>query len=60
MDVEAARLERGNHVIGAVGLILFAVGIPLYGRIADLYSLRRVFSLGLLVLAIHRRARSPP
>jgi MFS transporter, DHA2 family, metal-tetracycline-proton antiporter len=33
-------------------LLVFAVGIPLYGRIADLYSLRRVFSLGLLVLAI--------
>jgi hypothetical protein len=32
-------------------LLVFAVGIPLYGRIADLYSLRRVFSLGLLVLA---------
>jgi DHA2 family metal-tetracycline-proton antiporter-like MFS transporter len=33
-------------------LLVFAVGIPLYGRIADLYSLRRVFSLGLLVLAV--------
>ena len=33
-------------------LLVFAVGIPLYGRIADMYSLRRVFSLGLLVLAV--------
>ena len=32
-------------------LLVFAVGIPLYGRIADLYSLRVVFSTGLLVLA---------
>lgn len=33
-------------------LLVFAVGIPLYGRIADLYSLRRTFSLGLLGLAV--------
>lgn len=32
-------------------LLIFAVGIPLYGRIADLYSLRVVFSTGLVVLA---------
>lgn len=32
-------------------LLVFAVGIPLYGRIADLYSLRFVFAAGLLVLA---------
>nr|MBA3792451.1 MFS transporter [Rubrobacter sp.] len=32
-------------------LLIFAVGIPLYGRIADLYSLRIVFSTGLVVLA---------
>jgi DHA2 family metal-tetracycline-proton antiporter-like MFS transporter len=32
-------------------LLVFAVGIPLYGRIADLYSLRRVFAVGLTVLA---------
>jgi DHA2 family metal-tetracycline-proton antiporter-like MFS transporter len=32
-------------------LLVFAVGIPLYGRIADLYSLRLVFSTGLVVLA---------
>ena len=32
-------------------LLVFAVGIPLYGRVSDLYSLRRTFSLGLLGLA---------
>src|ERR671916_937547 len=32
-------------------LLVFAVGIPLYGRISDLYSLRRTFSLGILGLA---------
>ncbi|HET7273191.1 MAG TPA: MFS transporter [Rubrobacter sp.] len=33
-------------------LLVFAVGIPLYGRIADLYSLRRVFAVGLVVFAV--------
>lgn len=32
-------------------LLVFAVGIPLYGRIADLYSLGRTFAAGLAVLA---------
>ena len=32
-------------------LLVFAVGIPLYGRVSDLYSLRRTFSFGLLGLA---------
>ncbi len=32
-------------------LLVFAVGVPLYGRVADLYSLRRVFSIGLVLLA---------
>jgi MFS transporter, DHA2 family, metal-tetracycline-proton antiporter len=32
-------------------MLVFAVGIPLYGRIADLYSLRRTFAVGLAVLA---------
>lgn len=30
-------------------LLVFAVGIPLYGRLADVYSLRKSFSFGLLV-----------
>ena len=32
-------------------LLVFAVGIPLYGRVADLYSLRRTFVVGLVFLA---------
>jgi len=32
-------------------LLVFAVGIPLYGRVADLYSLRRTFAVGLAFLA---------
>ena len=33
-------------------LLVFAVGVPLYGRISDFFSLRRLFSLGLLVFAL--------
>ena len=33
-------------------MLVFAVGIPLYGRIADLYSLRRTFAVGLAVLGV--------
>lgn len=32
-------------------LLVFAVGIPLYGRVADLHSPRRVFCMGLALLA---------
>ena len=32
-------------------LLVFAVGIPLYGRISDLFSLRRTFCFGLIVFA---------
>jgi MFS transporter, DHA2 family, metal-tetracycline-proton antiporter len=32
-------------------LLTYAVGIPLYGRAADVFSLRRAFSLGLMVFA---------
>ena len=32
-------------------MLVFAVGVPLYGRISDLFSLRRLFVLGLLVFA---------
>src|SRR3954451_2506923 len=32
-------------------LLVYAVGIPLYGRISDLFSLKWIFSLGLLVFA---------
>ncbi len=33
-------------------LLTYAVGIPLYGRAADVFSLRRAFSLGLMVFAL--------
>ena len=33
-------------------LLVYAVGIPLYGRVSDLFSLRTTFTLGLLVFAI--------
>jgi MFS transporter, DHA2 family, metal-tetracycline-proton antiporter len=32
-------------------LLAFAVGIPLYGRVADVFSIRRAFTVGLLVFA---------
>lgn len=32
-------------------LLVFAVGIPLYGRLADVYSLRKAFSFGLVGFA---------
>ena len=32
-------------------LLVYAVGIPLYGRVSDLFSLKWTFSLGLLVFA---------
>src|ERR687889_1104885 len=32
-------------------LLVFAVGIPLYGRLADVYSLRKAFSVGLVGFA---------
>ena len=32
-------------------MLVFAVGVPLYGRVADMYSLRRLFTAGLLVFA---------
>ena len=33
-------------------LLVYAVGIPLYGRVSDLFSLKRTFVLGLAVFAI--------
>lgn len=32
-------------------LLVFAVGVPLYGRVSDFFSLRRLFTAGLLVFA---------
>jgi DHA2 family metal-tetracycline-proton antiporter-like MFS transporter/DHA2 family florfenicol/chloramphenicol resistance protein-like MFS transporter len=33
-------------------LLVYAVGIPLYGRVSDLFSLRTTFTLGLLAFAV--------
>jgi DHA2 family metal-tetracycline-proton antiporter-like MFS transporter len=33
-------------------LLTYAVGIPLYGRVSDVFSLRNAFSLGLVVFAV--------
>ncbi len=33
-------------------LLVYAVGIPLYGRVSDLFSLRTTFTLGLLTFAV--------
>ena len=33
-------------------LLLYAIGIPLYGRASDVFSLRRAFALGLVVFAL--------
>jgi DHA2 family metal-tetracycline-proton antiporter-like MFS transporter len=49
-DVYGATQGQVGWVITGY-LLVFAVGIPLYGRIADLYSLRRTFAVGLAFLA---------
>lgn len=33
-------------------LLVYAVGIPLYGRVSDLFSLRSTFTLGLVTFAV--------
>lgn len=48
-DYGVSQSQAGWIITGY--LLVFAVGIPLYGRIADLYSLRFVFATGLVVLA---------
>ena len=48
-DYGASQGQVGWVITGY--LLIFAVGIPLYGRVADLYSLRKTFTLGLLGLA---------
>ncbi len=47
-DYGASQGQVGWVITGY--LLVFAVGIPLYGRVADLYSLRKTFTLGLLGL----------
>ena len=49
-DYGATQGQAGWVITGY--LLIFAVGIPLYGRIADLYSLRHTFALGLFLLAL--------
>ncbi|HKH10842.1 MAG TPA: MFS transporter [Rubrobacter sp.] len=48
-DYGATQGQAGWVITGY--LLVFAVGIPLYGRVADLYSLRGTFALGLFLLA---------
>ena len=48
-DYGATQGQAGWVITGY--LLVFAVGIPLYGRVADLYSLRSTFALGLSLLA---------
>ena len=45
----ASEAESGWVITGYA--LAFAVGIPLYGRVSDLFSLRRTFAFGLVVLA---------
>ena len=33
-------------------LLVFAVGVPLYGRLADVHSLKRIFAVGLVGFAV--------
>ena len=48
-DFGASQGQVGWVITGYI--LIFAIGIPLYGRIGDLYSLRGTFTLGLLGLA---------
>jgi len=48
-DFGASEAQVGWVVTGF--FLVLAIGVPLYGRISDFYSLRRVFALGLLVFA---------
>ncbi|MBA2534985.1 MAG: MFS transporter, partial [Rubrobacter sp.] len=45
----ASEAQSGWVITGYA--LAFAVGIPLYGRVSDLFSLRRTFAFGLVVLA---------
>jgi len=48
-DFGASEAQVGWVITGY--LLLYAVGIPLYGRASDIFSLRRTFVLGLAVFA---------
>ena len=49
-DFGASEAQVGWVITGF--LLMYAVGIPLYGRASDVFSLRRAFCLGLLVFAL--------
>ena len=49
-DFGASEAQVGWVITGY--LLLYAVGIPLYGRASDIFSLRRAFVLGLAVFAV--------
>ncbi|HEV3476283.1 MAG TPA: MFS transporter, partial [Rubrobacteraceae bacterium] len=49
-DFEASEAQVGWVITGF--LLTYAIGIPLYGRAADIFSLRRAFALGLVVFAV--------
>jgi MFS transporter, DHA2 family, metal-tetracycline-proton antiporter len=49
-DLSASGGQTGWIVTGYS--LVFATGIPIYGRISDFFSLRRIFSLALVVFAI--------
>src|SRR5215207_3201230 len=49
-DFGASEAQVGWVITGF--LLLYAIGIPLYGRAADIFSLRRAFALGLVVFAL--------
>ena len=48
-DLDASDANAGWIVTGYV--LVFAVGIPIYGRVSDSFSLRGIFSLALVVFA---------
>ena len=48
-DYGVAEAQVGWVITGF--LLAFAVGIPLYGRVADVFSIRRAFTVGLLAFA---------
>jgi len=49
-DYGASEAQVGWVITGY--LLTYAVGIPLYGRLADVFSLRQAFAIGLLLFAV--------
>lgn len=49
-DYSASEAQVGWVITGY--LLTYAVGIPLYGRVADIFSIRRAFAVGLLAFAV--------